>query len=382
LSIVSTHLYPASVAPKPDHKTKVFSDETHSGGGQNRKLAKLYDDWMIALHYSASTRHYAQRVLGLFNQFLGKRSISSATHLEIRDFLTQISARGATLETTYRHLGVLRRFFDFLNLGGVVSYVPPRLVRMKHLKRTTLPVLSEMEVKRLLSATRTKRERALIEFIYGTGCRLRESTHLRVEDINFENRTARVHGKFGKDRIVFLPISTVKALQAYLAGRTAGYVFKEDRPQQKASLSIQEGSWVASWVDYGRRVPCGDFASGSATLGRVYSMSPQAARVKFRKLLAGVKLERPIPDRPLHNGTVLNLLNEIGYRAGFKYVGVHALRRSFATHLYDHGAPIEIIQALLGHVYLGTTLGYTRLSRRRIAKTMDESHPLALPYEK
>jgi site-specific recombinase XerD len=347
----------------------------------NAQLARRYDDWMVALHYVENTRRYAQKVLGRFNKFLGTRSISDVTHLEIREFLTYLAKYGATLETAYRHLGVLRRFYDFLNLGGVVSYVPPRLVRMKHIKRTDLPILSEQEITRLLAATKRPRERAIIEFIYGTGCRLRESTHLRVEDINFENRIARVHGKFGKTRIVFLPHSTVQALREYLAGRTRGYVFQEDRPPQEASLSIVEGYWIAQWVDYGRRVPCGAFSSSRQNLGTIEQVSPQAALKKFKELLVGVKLSRPLPDRPLTNSAILIVINNVGHRAGLKYVGVHTLRRSFATHLYDHGAPIEIIQALLGHVYLGTTLCYTRLSRARMSKAIDESHPLALSYE-
>jgi integrase/recombinase XerD len=110
-------------------------------------------------------------------------------------------------------------------------------------------------------------------------------------------------------------------------------------------------------------------------------MSPQAAREKFKALLVGATLARPLPDRPLTNSAVLVIVNNVGHRAGLKNVGVHVLRRSFATHLYDHGAAIEIIQALLGHAYLGTTLAYTRLSRARMAKTIDQSHPLALSYE-
>jgi site-specific recombinase XerD len=336
---------------------------------------------MIALHYAENTRWYARKILGKFNRFLGERSISDVTHLEIRDFLTHISNYGATLETTYRYLGVLRRFYDFLNLGGIVSYVPPRLVRMKHLKPTGLRVLSEPEIQRLLAATRRPRERAIIEFIYGTGCRLRESAQLRMEDINFQNRTAQVRGKFGKIRMVFLRHRTVEALRAYLAGRTSGYVFQEDRPPQEASLSIVGGYWIAKWVDYGRRVPCGKFSSARKNLGSIELVSPQKARERLKELLASVTLTRPLPDRPLTNSAILEIINNVGYRTGLKHVGVHTLRRSFATHLYDHGAPIEIIQALLGHVYLGTTLGYTRLSRARMARTIDQSHPLALSYE-
>lgn len=347
----------------------------------NAQLVRRYDDWMVALHYTESTRKYAQKVLGRFNGFLGAQSIPDVSHVEIREFLAHLSKFGATLETTYRHLGVLRRFYDFLNLGGVVSYVPPRLVRMKHFKPTNLPVLSEPEIRRLIAATRTLRERALIEFIYGTGCRLREASHLRVEDINFPNRTTRVHGKFGKIRTLFLPRATVTALQAYLAGRTSGYVFQQAVTLQQASLTLVQGCWIAQWVDYGRRVPCGDYSSTRKNLGRVELISPERARQKLKELLVGVTLTRPVPDRPLTNPAVLAVVNNIGHRAGLKNVGVHTLRRSFATHLYDHGAPIEIIQALLGHVYLGTTLGYTRLSSARMARTIDQSHPLAFPYE-
>lgn len=354
-------------------------DASHSR--TNRQLAKRYDDWMIALHYQDNTRKSSQRVLGRFNEFLKQRSIASVTHLEIREFLTHISSYGATLDATYRHLGVLRRFFDFLNLGGVVSYVPPRLVRMKHVKPSILPILSELEIKRLLAATRTARERALIEFFYGTGCRLSEATHLTIEDVNFENRTARVLGKFGKIRIVFLPKSSIEALRRYLKGRTSGFVFQEDRTPQKASLNVSGGHWIACWKDYGRRVPCGDFSVRRVNIGKVTSVLPDAAHRKFKELLVGVKLERPIPDRPLHNASVLVIINTIGFRAGLGNVGVHVLRRSFATHLYEHGAAIEIIQALLGHVYLGTTLGYTRLSRARMAKAIDQNHPLSLSYE-
>jgi site-specific recombinase XerD len=364
-----------------DHLGDVQRNWMRSYALPNRELAKRYDDWMIAIHYTDSTRRYARKVLGRFNEFLGEGSISCVTHLEIRKFLTHISSLGATLETAYRHLGVLRRFYDFLNLGGVVSYVPPRLVRMKSAKRTDLPILSESEIRRLLAATRTMRERAIVEFIYGTGCRLRESTHLRVEDINFENRCARVHGKFGKIRTVFLTESTVRALRAYMGERTRGYVFQEDRPPQRACLTVGDGSWVASWVDYGRRVPCGAYKAVRRTIGRIDLMSPEAAQAKMKELLIGVRLTRPVPDRPLTNSAILLILTNIGHRAGLKNVGVHILRRSFATHLYDHGATIEIIQALLGHVYLGTTLGYTRLSRARMAKTIDEHHPLALSHE-
>ncbi len=173
-----------------------------SSAYHNRQLAKRYDEWMTVLHYAQNTKIYYRKVLGKFNQFLGKRSTTSVTHVEIRQFLTHISEYGATLETTYRYLGVLRRFYDFLNLGGVVSYVPPRLVRMKSTKPTDLPLLTETQVKRLIAAARTKRERALLEFVYSTGCRMHETTRLKLEDVDFESRSVRVHESLEKHGVL------------------------------------------------------------------------------------------------------------------------------------------------------------------------------------
>ena len=347
----------------------------------NRQLANRYDDWMAALHYAPHTKAYYRMVLGKFNTFLGKRSTTAVSHVEIRQFLTHISDYGATLGTTYRYLGVLRRFYDFLNLGGVVSYVAPRLVRMKVVKRTDLPWLTEPQVKRLIAATQTKRERALLEFLYSTGCRASEMTHLRVEDIDFEGRSVRVHGKFNKTRIAFLTPSASAALRAYIQDRESGYVFQEDRPQQNGAVSADDGYWIARWVDYGSRFPCGGYRKRRLNLGRIDSMPYQRARAKLTELLGGVNLTRPQPDRPLTITLIHYILDKIGLRAGLKRVGIHMLRRSFATHLYDHGVNIEIIQKLLGHVYLGTTLGYTRLSRVHMARAIELNHPLAGSHE-
>jgi site-specific recombinase XerD len=347
----------------------------------NRLLAKRYDDWMTALHYTRHTRTYYLLILGKFNQFIGKRSITGVTHLEIRQFLTHISNHGATLGTTYRYLGVLRVFFDFLNLGGVVSYVAPRLVRMKGVRRTDLPFLTEPQVRRLIAATKTKRERAILEFSYSTGCRVSEMTHLRVENIDFEGRTVRVHGKFNKTRIAFLTPSASVALRAYINNRKSGYVFQEDRKGQVAGIIACEGYWIARWVDYGRRFSCGTYKNKRVNLGRIDSVSFQAAKEKLTELLVGVNLTRPQPNRPLTSASIVHILAAIGVRAKLKNVGIHMIRRSFATHLYDHGVNIEIIQKLLGHVYLGTTLAYTRLSRVHMARAIDQNHPLAGSHE-
>ena len=309
----------------------------------------------------------------MFVEFLGNKSIVSVTHWEIRQFMTRVSEEGATWQSAYRHLGTLRHFYDFLNLGGVVSYVAPRLVKLRAPPRNLPPVLSEIKIKQLFAATRTLRERALLEVFYGTGCRLREVARLRIEEIDFAARTARVLGKLRKVRTVLLTESAVRALQAYIGNRKNGFIFREDRPDPKGSLLVQDRKWFAIWRVYPRGQRKGIVKT--KVLGRIDSVPQEVAKRKFNNLLKRFNLIRPPWNRPLSNMGIQVILRNIGARAGMNNVGPHMLRRSFATHLYDHGAPAEVIQALLGHVYLVTTMRYTRLSTGRLTQTFEKCHP-------
>lgn len=329
---------------------------------------------MIALHYKPHTRAGYQRTLGMFTDFLGKRSIASVTHLEIREFMTQVANEGATWSSSYRHLGILRSFYHFLNLGEIVSYVAPRMVKIRAPRRELPPVLSEKQIQQLIAATRTLRERAVVEFMYGTGCRLREATHLRVNEVDLDAGTARVSGKYGKVRIVLLTKSARRALRAYVGNRKSGFVFRQDRPVQTGCLAINGGHWVAYWIAYGRDRR--NKQKKMKNLGRIELVSRADAKRTFKRLLVGVNLvPRYQLNKPLSNMAVQVIVRMAGVRAGLKNVGPHMLRRSFATHLYDHGASPEVIQALLGHVFLQTTMKYTRLSTGRLVKTFEQCHP-------
>lgn len=344
-----------------------------SYANSNNRLSERYDDWLKAMHYRPHTRACYGRTIRMFVEFLGNKSIVSVTHWEIRKFMTRVSEEGATWHTTYRHLGTLRHFYDFLNLGGVVSYVAPRLVKLRAPPRNLPPILSEIKIKQLFAAARTLREKALLEVFYGTGCRLREVARLRIEEIDLAARTARVLGKFRKVRTVLLTETAVGALTTYIGNRKKGFIFREDRPNPEGSLVVMDRKWIAIWRVYRRGQSKG--IKRSKTLGSIDSVPPEEARRKFDNLVKRFNLIRPQWNRPLSNTGIRLILEKIGTRAGIKNVGPHMLRRSFATHLYDHGAPPEVIQALLGHVYLLTTMRYTRLSTGRLIKTFEQCHP-------
>jgi site-specific recombinase XerD len=134
----------------------------------NQIVVQRYAEWMAVQHYARLTRRAYSRTIRLFVEFLGTKSLAAVTHLDVREFLARISKEGASLRTTYFHLQVLRVFYDFLNLGGVVSYVAPRLIRVRPPTRNLPPLFSEKEIQNLIEATKSLRERALVEFLYGT----------------------------------------------------------------------------------------------------------------------------------------------------------------------------------------------------------------------
>jgi integrase/recombinase XerD len=339
----------------------------------NKKLARRYDDWMIAMHYAAQTRYKYRRSIQSFSDFMEHKSLAAVNHLDIRAFITRISKQGSSAQNAYQQLNVLRQFYDFLNLGGIVSYVPPRFVRLRRPSANLPPILSEQEVQRLIAARVTLRERAMVEFFYGTGCRMKEVTHLKVGDVDLVARTARVFGKRAKVRIVLLTEAAINAMTAYLAGRTSGFIFQQERPTPVGCVSLTEGCWKGFWTSYsrwGRK-----HGRQSRRLGNADLVSYDTARKKFDKILARANLIRSQLNQPLTNVGVAQMLNKIGVRAGLKKVNAHMIRRSFATHMSDHGAGIEIIQALLGHVYIQTTQRYTRLCTGRLVKTFTECHP-------
>lgn len=337
----------------------------------NQRLAKGYDRWMLIQQYSPMTMRRRRRTIQLFIASLGGKLLTDANHMDVRKFIAQLTEGGVTLAYANDHLTSLRTFYDFLNLGGMVGYVPPRLVRIRNARRKPPDVLSEADVVRLIRACESKRNRAYVEFCYGTGCRPGEMRNLKIEDVDFAARIARVRGKSGI-RVVPFGRRAGRALRDYIKQRQTGYVFQTDYPIQKGAFYKNGNNWVGIWRDYGEQ----NSRQKQAILGTVAGMSYAEAEARFRKLLAGVRLDRLERRKPFSQGAVGRFMEILGRRAGLKQrVHPHMLRHSFATHLLDHGADVRVIQQLLGHAKLESTATYTRVSTATMARTIARFHP-------
>ena len=91
----------------------------------NSQLAQKFGEWLVAMRFSRAIYQAYTKVAFLFCAFLADRPLQSASHMDVRLFLIEVMKQNVAVEGFNRHLYALRRFFDFLYLGGVVDSVVP-----------------------------------------------------------------------------------------------------------------------------------------------------------------------------------------------------------------------------------------------------------------
>jgi integrase/recombinase XerC len=262
----------------------------------------------------------------------GKRrevDVRQIDHITIREWLSSLHAAQKKKTSVARKLAALRTFFQFLVREGIVELNPAKLVSTPRLEKK-LPVhLSVEDAIRFietpdLETDLGRRDRAILELLYGTGVRVSELTKLDLGDVDFKEKLVRVTGKRRKQRIVPFGDPALHALMNYLTVRNT---FLQNAP-------MDERDSQAVFLNYqGTRIT-------TRSVGRMVD--------KYISICAGI-----------HN------------------ISPHALRHSFATHLLDSGADLRDIQELLGHARLSTTQIYTHVSMEKLIEVYDKSHPKA-----
>lgn len=338
----------------------------------NASLVARFARWLRVLEYAANTdRHYLASVVSLC-QFLNDIPATEVTHLDVRDFLASIARKGVKQATVWRAMSALRCFFDFLNMGGLISWSPPRFVHLRRVKRTVPRVLTEKQICWLTAGARDLHERTMIEVLYGTGARAGEVRCMRVEDVDLTARRIRVLGKCGY-RYVLFPRAISGYLRRYIGKRRSGYLFvSRSLPRSLNLIHNPNGSWRSYFYKYDPVVKRSQ---------RVCWYVPKRKRLTFDQAFRSLKRkipksirDVPIGQKPLGCTTVRYVVMRVGLKVGI-HVNPQLLRHTFATHLLDHGADIRMIQKMLGHTSVGTTQAYTHVSMKQVQKVLDKCHP-------
>jgi site-specific recombinase XerD len=163
-----------------------------------------------------------------FIAFLGKRSLQEIDYLMIRKFLAHLKDREALKSTISRKLACLKSFFKYLTREGLVETNPASSIATPKRERRLPSFLEVNEVAHLIEVTQgtsweLKRDRSILEVLYGSGIRSGELVGLNMDDVDLLSGMLKVRGKGKKERIVPVGSCAIAALQAYLeAAPTAG----------------------------------------------------------------------------------------------------------------------------------------------------------------
>lgn len=256
------------------------------------------------------------------------KDIDATTASDIRAFAAALVTEGKAGSSVNRALSALRGFFRYRVRFCGLALDPSRDVEGLPSRRPLPRFLFEDEASAFLDLPKGEgfgpsRDRAILEFLYSTGCRVAEASHVTLDRLDLEGGSARVMGKGSKERVVFLAGHAKAALGAYL-------------PLRSARLSRSAGS------------------SGGG---------PDYLFVNAR---GGRLTERGIEW----------ILQGYSARSGtMRQVSPHAFRHSFATHLVGRGADIRAVQELLGHASVSTTQVYAHVDMERLRKVYEQAHP-------
>jgi site-specific recombinase XerD len=340
---------------------------------KNDELVVRFGRWLSLQRYSPVTRDMYTRAVREYIAFLGRRFVTESNHLDVQEFLAEQAAKGILPRTVLYKLYSIRVFFDFLSLGGLIKWSPPRIVQMRSVERRVPAVLTVEEVRRLFRAAKTPHERALLEVLYGTGCRTSEVRTMLIEDIDFVRRRIRVQGKVGT-RFVLFSKQVGKALRRHIGGRREGYVFVERKQLQsfRPMPGWGPGAWRCRWKKYGANGKV--VGIGNCYLRAERGLSYQQAWAHFVRLAARDQAQRPLGARPLCDAAIQKTVQRVGLRAGVM-VNPRNFRHTFATHLLDNGADLRVVQELMGHSSIASTQIYTHVSKHAMRRAFDQFHP-------
>ncbi len=296
------------------------------------------DDFLLWLRVergrSDSTVHSYKRDLVKYVRWLAGQGekITSVGEPTIIVYLRQLQSSGLAVSTVARAMVAVRSFHRFLALENIRADDPSKYVELPRVPRGLPKPISEREVSELLSLVDgieppARRDKAILEILYGTGARISEVVSLSISDLDLSENLLKVLGKGNKERIVPLGRYAERALVDWLSPEGRGMF----EPERWASRDDSEALFLNR---RGRRLS----RQGGWGIVKKYGS----------KLGLGARLSP------------------------------HTLRHSCATHMLEHGADIRTVQELLGHASISTTQIYTKVSRDQLIEVYQSAHPRAL----
>ena len=237
-------------------------------------------------------------ILTKFVSYIHK-AYNKITAEDLREYLINYQAINGV---SNRSLDDIRRcistFFNYLELEEIIQ-----IHKIKYEKMVKKP-FTDIELEKIRDNCKTLRDKALIDLLASTGCRVSEVVKMDIDDFDMETREVIVYGKGGKERVVYIDARTKLHLQQYIKSRT----------------DTNKALFVTTRYPYNR----------------------------------------------LSKNVIETIVKDIGNDASVDNVHPHRFRRTLATSLINKGMPIEQVQIILGHSKLETTTIYAQVNQESV----------------
>ncbi len=311
----------------------------------SREWEVLINDTLKALrlrHRSYRTEKAYLGWLMRFKEFVKEKHPQNLTGEDVQNFLTHLAMeKKISASTQNQALNAILFVFRHVlkkDIGGYIDAIRARQ------KRRLPVVLTKREVRQVLDKM-TGEQRLMAMLIYGCGLRVSECIRLRIKDIDLEQGIIIVRsGKGDKDRITILPEKLKDELIRHMEGIRK--IYEEDRKNNLAGVALPNG--------LERKYPNAGKEWGWFWLfpSRSLSIDPRTNTIRRHHV---------------HISTIQRAFKQAIKKAGIeKPATIHSLRHSFATHLLEDGYDIRVVQELLGHKHLQTTMVYTYVARKNL----------------
>lgn len=283
------------------NNSNVLEENNNQMTEENKKTITSFENHLNIQGYSQKTMEIYVLYLSLFSKYINK-DLKEVNNSDIINYLSYLKKEKDISSTSLSLiLSCIKHFYnEFLKTNILIDIKLPR-------KSKKIPsVLTIKEIKDLVEATKSIRNKLIIEFIFSTGVRVSECVNVKINNLNFDEFTGKViGGKGNKDRLIILSEKWVNKYKSYLEIRNkkiiSEYLFCNSKGER---LSVD-------------------------TIQKFLKVSSKKANIT-------------------------------------KSISPHTLRHSFATSLLENDVNIRYIQQLLGHANLNTTQIYTKVNTNKL----------------
>lgn len=290
-------------------------------------LRSRYDAYLLLERgLSTNTREAYLRDLDSLQGFLRSQGIDfpEVTIDHLSKFITELVNLGIASRSIARIISGVKSAMKYFKTEHIISHNPALLLDAPRFGRHLPEVLSVADIDAMIDAVDLesptgRRNRAIIETLYGCGLRVSELCNLELSNIDFDRKFMIVTGKGNKERLVPMSEPSLEEIELYI---------NEERPRLKIKMGEEN--------------------------------------IVFLNM-RGHRLTRQM---------VFIFLRQLAEAAGIKKtISPHTLRHSFATHLLEGGANLRAIQQMLGHESIATTEIYLHLDNTRLREEILLYHP-------